>query len=76
MTWSGENPTEPDLLAPKQVCKRTKASPRTVPGLPIQLEIVSLPDYADHDFGRAENRFLRGNSGKEESPNTEGRDAA
>ena len=27
------------------------------------------------DFGKAENRFFRGNSEEEESPNTEGRDA-
>ena len=28
------------------------------------------------DFGKAENRFLRGDPGEEESPNTKGRDAA
>jgi hypothetical protein len=32
--------------------------------------------YNPFDFGRAENRFHRGNLAGEESPNTKGRDAA
>jgi hypothetical protein len=32
--------------------------------------------YTVPDFGKAENRFLRGDPAEEESPNTKGRDAA
>ena len=41
-----------------------------------QLVIPPPTGYIRFDFGRAENRFPRRNSGEEESPNTEGRDAA
>jgi len=40
------------------------------------LVILSRAEYSALDFGRAENRFPRSNSGEEESPNTKGRDAA
>ena len=43
---------------------------------PCQLVRLPLSGYIDLDFGRAEDRFPRSDSGEEESPNTKGRDAA
>jgi len=43
---------------------------------PYRLASLRVAGYIECDFGRAENRFPRGDLGEEESPNSIGRDAA
>ena len=73
------SPAAPDSTpppSPRRLCTRYR-SRLSSPKKPQGRLVTSLtPRYNHFDFGKAENRFLRGNLEREESPNTKGRDAA